>query len=467
MRIVILLIILSTTAAAKTISYGKLQDVDQTFHPKTHLELIELAAKYSPSLQETHLKLISAKDNLATSMQSVMPLFSLDASWQKNENMFSELPNVAVSSNWKNHYGGILSGSLAQTRNFNGINQWMPTLRYQQPLLRGFGTEVNTSHIISAQEEMSEIQIRAEESLSALILDLERKLTQASILDKKIKLTQQMISLNDHQILLREKRIEAGEVARSALNNIHLSGQKLRLQLSDLEQDQIHLLGAINQLVGADISLDKMAQTEISPNIQAFLPSSAEELKKIAKQYAYDIKHFQIQQKASERAIALEKNAAEIDANLYVQTESWNKKTEWGVSVNIPLNDRRHQQSMTRVKIQKRQQQINFAHMQNELDNKINQYIQLLKKSQQSVDFARLSLEEAKKVWEIYQKKYQANLVSALEVEKAFLDWYDSAIVNIERSHSLTLSKIEVLHSVGYLLPALKITLVPDDEIQL
>jgi outer membrane protein TolC len=276
-----------------------------------------------------------------------------------------------------------------------------------------------------------------------------------------------MISLNDHQILLREKRIEAGEVARSALNNIHLSGQKLRLQLSDLEQDQIHLLGAINQLVGADISLDKMAQTEISPNIQAFLPSSAEELKKIAKQFAYDIKHFQIQQKASERAIALEKNAAEIDANLYVQTESWNKKTEWGVSVNIPLNDRRHQQSMTRVKIQKRQQQINFAHMQNELDNKINQYIQLLKKSQQSVDFARLSLEEAKKVWEIYQKKYQANLVSALEVEKAFLDWYDSAIVNIERSHSLTLSKIEVLHSVGYLLPALKITLVPDDEIQL
>ncbi len=320
MRIVILLIILSTTAAAKTISYGKLQDVDQTFHPKTHLELIELAAKYSPSLQETHLKLISAKDNLATSMQSVMPLFSLDASWQKNENMFSELPNVAVSSNWKNHYGGILSGSLAQTRNFNGINQWMPTLRYQQPLLRGFGTEVNTSHIISAQEEMSEIQIRAEESLSALILDLERKLTQASILDKKIKLTQQMISLNDHQILLREKRIEAGEVARSALNNIHLSGQKLRLQLSDLEQDQIHLLGAINQLVGADISLDKMAQTEISPNIQAFLPSSAEELKKIAKQFAYDIKHFQIQQKASERAIALEKNAAEFDANLYVQT---------------------------------------------------------------------------------------------------------------------------------------------------
>ncbi|MDA9832567.1 TolC family protein, partial [Gammaproteobacteria bacterium] len=116
---------------------------------------------------------------------------------------------------------------------------------------------------------------------------------------------------------------------------------------------------------------------------------------------------------------------------------------------------------------QKRQQQISFAHMKNQMENKINQYIELIKKSKQGLDFSALSLKQSKQVWETYQKKYQANLVSALEVEKSFLDWYDSAIIYIEKSQSLTLSKIEVLHSIGYLLPILNLKLAPDDEIQL
>jgi outer membrane protein TolC len=463
----ILLLSLSDPLWAKIIPYGKLEDSTKTFYPKTHLQLIELAAKYSPLLQENHLKLINAKNNFTNSVQSLNPLFSLDASWQKNEDMFSELANISLTSNWKNKYGGILSGSLAQTRDYEGKNKWMPTFRYQQPLLKGFGTTVNTSQIESAKDELDEIQINAEEQLSQLILDIEKKLTQADILKKKIKLTKQMISLNNHQIYLRKKRIEAGEVARSTLNNIQLSGQKLKLQLSDLEKEQIQLEGAINQMVGANVSLNQMQADSLSSAIDDFNPTSELALKKIAKNHAYDLKHFLIQQKGSERELFIEENSAAIDANLYVQTESWNRKTQWGVSVNIPLNETQHKQAITRIKTQKRQQQIRFSHMQNQMDNKISQYVELIKKSKQGLDFSNLSLNEAKKVWEIYQKKYQADLVSALEVEKAFLDWYDSGIINIEKSHSLTLSKIEVLHSVGYLLPILNLQLVPDNEIQL
>ena len=463
----LLLLSLSTPLWAKIIPYGKLEDSAKTFYPSTHLELIELAAKYSPLLQENHLKLINAKNNLTSSVQSLEPIFSLDASWQKNEDIFSELANIALTSNWKNKYGGTLSGSLAQTRNYEGNNEWMPTLRYQQPLLKGFGTVVNTSQIEAAKDELDEIQINAEEQFSQLILELEKKLTQADILKKKIQLTKQMISLNSHQIYLRKKRIEAGEVARSTLNNIQLSGQKLKLQLSDLEKEQIQLEGSIKQMVGANVTLDRMEASSLSQAIEDFNPTSDIALKKIAKNHAYDLKHFLIQQKNSKRALFIEENSAAIDANLYVQTESWTRKTQWGVSVNIPLNETQHKQAITRIKTQKRQQQISFAHMQNQMDNKINQYIELIKKSQQGLDFSNLSLNEAKKVWEIYQKKYQADLVSALEVEKAFLDWYDSGIINIEKSHTLTLSKIEVLHSVGYLLPLLNLQLVPDSEIQL
>lgn len=465
--IYIVLLGFNINISAKTIAYGRLEDSSKTFYPKTHLDLIEIAAKYSPLLQENHLKLINAKDHLSDSIESLQPKFSLDSSWQKNEDQFSELPNIAVSARWKNRYGGTLSSGLTQSRNYNGINEWMPTLHYQQPLLRGFGAIVNTSPIESAKDDIEEIQIMAQEHLSQLILGLEKKLTQATILNKKIELTKQMISLNDHQMTLRKKRIEAGEIAKSVLNNIQLSGQKLKLQLSDLEKEQIHLLGAIRQMAGTNVSLAQLKQSPLSTEIENFNPESADVILKIAKQHAFDLKHFQLQQKSVDRALQTEKNATEMNANVYVQTESWERKAQWGVSVNIPLNDHQNQHSMTRIKTQKRQQQISFAHMKNQMENKINQYIELIKKSKQGLDFSALSLKQSKQVWETYQKKYRANLVSALEVEKSFLDWYDSAIIYIEKSQSLTLSKIEVLHSIGYLLPILNLKLAPDDEIQL
>ena len=69
-----------------------------------------------------------------------------------------------------------------------------------------------------------------------------------------------------------------------------------------------------------------------------------------------------------------------------------------------------------------------------------------------------------RQIYEINQKKYQANPVSSLDLEKAFLGWYDTGIVNIEKSNDLIKSKLELLHAIGYLLPTLKINLDADYE---
>ena len=58
-----------------------------------------------------------------------------------------------------------------------------------------------------------------------------------------------MLKLNEQQIHLRQKKVEAGEIAPASLLSMRLNAQKMQLHLADMRKDKINLLSKISQAV--------------------------------------------------------------------------------------------------------------------------------------------------------------------------------------------------------------------------
>ena len=273
-----------------------------------------------------------------------------------------------------------------------------------------------------------------------------------------------MLKLNQQEIHMRQKKVEAGEAAATSILSMRLNAQKMQLHLADMRKEKINLISKISQLVGVDLYGEKIQPGLPQLNFSVIDTLRKEEIKKLAWRHAYDVKKQEINSLITERELIIAKENLNSQLDIYLQTESWQKKTEIGISFHLPLNDPSTEEKLLQIKTKKRQQQLTQSHFKNQINDRIDRHYDSVVQSEQSVKFSDLSSKESKKVYEIHQKKYKADLVSSLDLEKAFLDWYDAGIVNIEKSNDLTKSKLELLHSIGYLLPLMNINLVADYE---
>ena len=158
------------------------------------------------------------------------------------------------------------------------------------------------------------------------------------------------------------------------------------------------------------------------------------------------------------------KNANDIDLNLYLKTESWQKRTQIGLNVDFPINNPSTNESIQRIKNQQRQSLLSQSTFMHNLNNRIQRFQDAVKMSEQTLEFSEQSRDNAKKIYDIYEKKFSAQLVSSLELEHAFLDWYDSGLTYIEKTQQLSKSKLDLLNTIGCLLPELEIELKPYAE---
>ena len=173
MQIFILWIILSCTLFADELTYGRFSNNPGNKQQSlTAYDLVKLAAKYNPKMQEIHIRQLNESYHQQTEEKLLMPIVELSTSIQKNENVDSDLPNVQISSSWKNAYGGSLNLGVINGRTFDGSQKWMPTLRYSQPLLRGFGELSNTFGVFQTTQQLKIIDLDAQEAFSELTVEL-------------------------------------------------------------------------------------------------------------------------------------------------------------------------------------------------------------------------------------------------------------------------------------------------------
>ncbi|GEM_PF-2926235 len=455
-----------TSVYAEILTYGNIS----TSKPKTdinlaltHIDLIRLLAKYNIDMQQIHIRYLNAVNHMQTEKNQLSPIYKANISLQKDENIDSDTPNINLTSNWHNSYGGNLSIGIINGKDFNGTERWLPSVSYQQPLMRHFGKTVNTAGLKNAENQVKIINIEAEKTLSDLVVKLEELLMRYNITEKKISYTNKMLTFNKKQIFLRRKKIEAGEIATSTLLTAELNHQKMKLRILDAKKDRSNIINQISNLVGVDLYHAKIDSKPISlpANISSW---SFEKIQALAKKHAYDVKVQKINHENFNLDLEVAKNANDIDLNLYLKTESWQKRTQIGLNVDFPINNPSSNESIQRIKNQQRQSLLSQSTFMHNLNNRIQRFQDAVKMSEQTLEFSEQSRDNAKKIYDIYEKKFSAQLVSSLELEHAFLDWYDSGLTYIEKTQQLSKSKLDLLNTIGYLLPELEIELKPYAE---
>ena len=101
--------VLFCSAPALDLTYGRFTNkipLIKTSKTLDVFDLIALAAKYSPKMQEIHIKQLNESFHEQTERKLLQPILELSTSIQKNENVDSDLANIQMTSNWKNSYGG-------------------------------------------------------------------------------------------------------------------------------------------------------------------------------------------------------------------------------------------------------------------------------------------------------------------------------------------------------------------------
>ena len=461
--VVILLLMLGTCAQGQTISYNHKAHHSNTLKKNLSFnDMILIIAHQNPALKAISLNQELAKTHLETEKSNLWPQFSIGGSLQKNPNIDSNLPKIYLKSSWKNTYGSHIDLSISQQKSLDGSVKVMPSVHISQPLLKGFGRAVNTEALFNTTLTISLNHIEAQEKFSQEIVRLYEALIQYHVTLEKINYTKEMIKINNQQQFLRKKKIEAGEIAATELDVIEYSTQKMQIRLIESQDEKLNILNEISHILGASITEEhipkKIPQLHLS-QIDSF---SAKELEDIAFKYAYEKKRQKIELQKFKRHQAVVDNQSQISANIYLNSESWQKPTEYGLQVTIPLNNPQTIENQKSILIEKDKLLIAHAEYKRQLHSQCDRYHQKLVNAKRAAKFAEIGFKEASKVYHTYRKKYEFKMVSALELEKAFLDCYDSGILKLEKEAAIVKTKLEILHAVGFLLPTLNIKLEPN-----
>ena len=105
----------------------------------------------------------------------------------------------------------------------------------------------------------------------------------------------------------------------------------MQIRLIESQDEKLNILNEISHILGASITEEhipkKIPQLHLS-QIDSF---SAKELEDIAFKYAYEKKRQKIELQKFKRHQAVVDNQNQISANIYLNSESWQKPTEYGL----------------------------------------------------------------------------------------------------------------------------------------
>lgn len=445
--------------------------------PLTLVEVVGLAIQNNREIKNAYLARIAQRANLAVALDKFQPVFTPEVSVSLNRNEFGsatsnsseisagsrvsmQIPTGGqISARWNT--GGITqSSNQGEIDDLNNVNQALQ-LDFSQPLLRGYGREINTASIKIAEFTETINQL----GLKSTLIDI---ITQAIFAYRELLQAQEAVAIAQNSLRIAREIFEINRVLVEA-------GRQARIDLVQNERNianrQVQLLVAQNNFERVRLELIQILDIEdfpITPGEEIVVENTQlneEQLKELALQNSASYINTQLDLEIAALNLRLAEDDRRWNMNLNasygngLQSRSADRNdVRLGISLSRDFGDRTLE---SRVQ----QEQVTLQQIQNNLeDQRDNLLIQvgdqvrnanLLREqvdlAQQEREFAEENLQNQRELFSLGRGSIrdiitaQEEVVSANNTELTAQIAYLNALTRLEQTVGITLETWQVM----------------------
>jgi outer membrane protein TolC len=412
-------------------------------HEALHLsieEAILLALRYNPNIQNAELDRIIQRYQLRLAHNEFELQYALAGQAAVTKARFSGVGNGATQSflatpefDLKSKLGG--HAALKMDNNADAIGNYNPLLNFSftQPLLRGFGLDVNEAGLLNAIDNENLNKLNLQQSVMDQVTRVISAYRALILSGNNFQSQQQQLTEAEKSYQINEKKIAAGQL--ESTGNIQQSYQIESLSLmveqaeNDFKTSAQNLLEAIGLdpdmrlSVPNDVSLDTISTPDVSESIKQALTHNAQYL---ALKTAF---------RADERAYTVAKNQQlwQLDLTTNIQTgtlssvdnthhgltgiyDGRNITESAGLMLTIPLHDINRRNTLISAKIRLEKDRLNLIAAKRALITVIKNTVSNIESLAKRYALAERQVKLAAQSYDLEKKKQQAGIASALDV---------------------------------------------------
>jgi len=403
-------------------------------------EAILLALRYNPNIQNAELDRIIQRYQLRLAHNEFELQYALAGTAAVEKSHYSGVGNATTKSylltpevDLKNKYGTELA--LRMDNNVAAYGNYNPLLNLslKQPLLRGFGREVNEIGLLNAIDNEWLNKLNLQQAVIDQITQLITTYRALIMSGNNLQNQRQQLTEAKKSYETNEKRIAAGQLEPTGniqqsyqIESLNLMVEQAENDFKTTAQDLLQTIGLdpdMKLAVPSDVTLDKLVIPDVNESIaQAFKHNT---------QYLA----LTMTLRADERAYKLAKNQQlwQLDASANVQTGTMtgvdnnsaglkgiynghNITESVGVTLRIPINDLTLRSQLISAKVRLEKDRLNLIAARRALITMIKNTITTIQSQAKRYELAKRQVELAAQSYSLEKKKLQAGIASALDV---------------------------------------------------
>ncbi|MGQ3889654.1 TolC family protein [Legionella sp. CNM-1927-20] len=403
-------------------------------------EAILLALRYNPNIQNAELDRIIQRYQLRLANNEFELQYALEGAASIENNRFSGVGHsvnkslyVSPEVSLRTKYGTTLNVGI--DNNVPNYNTFTPVLNFSftQPLLRGFGKNINEARLLDARDAEFISKISLKQSIIDQITQVISAYRNLILSGNNLENQRRQLEEARRTFEINQKKIAAGQLEPTG--NIQQSYQieSLSLMVEQAEndfktaaQDLLQTIGLdpnMHLAVPSDVNLDHVKVPNLQQSIDIALDHNSQYL---AQKMAL---------KADERAYNLAKNDQLWELNLSGGIQSGTTSDVTGLnrglrgiyngrninesislSLHIPINDVSRRSQLINAKVKLERDRLNLIASKRALITTITNTINAIQSQAKQYRLAEKQVRLARQSYELEKKKLQAGIATALDV---------------------------------------------------
>lgn len=438
---------------------------------KLHLrDAILLALRYNPAIQNAELDRVIQRYQLRQVFNEFEMQYALSGSAVAEQQRFQGIGTTKNTTalatpeiRWKNLYGGLATVDL--NNNFSAFGTFSPVLQasYVQPLLRGFGRDLNSIPLLNAKDTEFLNKLGLKQSVSGEITQV--MTTYRSLIISGYNLDNQKRQLveAERNYKINQKKIAAGVLEPTANIQQAYQIETLKLQAVQGENDFHMATMALLQVIG----LSPEMRLEIPRDVQ--IAPKKTPLLKDAIQVALTQNVSYLAQKqlviADERFLKIAQNEQlwQLDAGVNLQSgvsnnvdgnngiagiyTGRNVAGAASLTLTIPLNDVNRKSALIRAKIQLEKEHIALKAAERGLIIQVTNVLSSMNNLAQQWSLAKRQVALARQSYELEQKKQRVGISTSLDVSNTQNQYLQAqtALINAKIAYLNQWSQLDLI----------------------
>ena len=386
--------------------------------------------------------------------------------------------------------GGSVSVGYNNTRSSSNStrNLFNPQLTsglsfsFSQPLLQGFGIELNSRNLIQAKDEREITDIAFSQQVMATVAQVEDIYWNVVTANESVKVSQEAVDLAQKVLNDTQRQVEIGTMAplqvTQAKATLATDQQQLIAAQTNLEYNGLLLKNAVTK----NLSDPALAAADVVTTDTIKLPSNepiqpASDLVKLALQYRPELAETRINLSVTEMSLKATKNELKPTLNLVGSYNANSLQAGYGktfadvfqgnfpsyaigFNLQVPLRDRNAQADVARAELQLQQSYLQQQQQINNIIISVEQAQFALQSSRAQVLAAQDAVTLNRETLDADQKKLDlgATTVTQVLTDQSNLTNAESALVNAESTYIQ--NKVNIERLTGRTLTANRISIL-------